>query len=186
MSDIFDLDEDEPKKQTGMIVVAGGLGVLLLVINLWPDSNDNEAVTLVAPVTTTIPDTTIPAESAERKISWPELLLSDVIRNNPFQLNRDLEEALEGVDNPASRSRADEKTGTESDTGESNAANPPHLDSAQYPVRFVFRGPRGAAAMIRDTVYHEGDEIDGMQIVRIAEHGVTLQHLPVMQPSDER
>ncbi|MEQ9406122.1 MAG: hypothetical protein RIK87_00285 [Fuerstiella sp.] len=188
MPEPFDFAEEEPKNQTGLKIVAGGLALLLVIMNVWPqdDSDSHDSASASETDATVSADAGVSADAVskppDRRIVWPNLPLADVIRSNPFRRESVPAEAVDTVESDSDR---DSETNDAAATA--NTADPPvpRLDVSKYPVRFVFRGPQGGAAMIRDKVYYEGDSIDGMQIVRIAEDGVTLQLLPSPSSDDK-
>lgn len=192
MSDTFDFDEDEPKSQAGLWIVAACLLVLMLALNLWPEDEQDEPI---SPNVSTIAAGSPPAESEvkERSVQWPAMLLADVLRSNPFQMNRELAEALEIEGVPAADSvqtaAADLSPGEAEETEDvdavpsTEAVRQRELDPSAWPVKFVFSGPRGAAAMIGDAVYYEGDKLDGIQILRIEKTGVTVRPIPGAESS---
>lgn len=172
MSDLFTIEEEEPKSQTTLWIIAGGLALLMLVLNLWPGEKKKKRTAASAVVATIAATTPIPPQAA-RKVSWPRFSFDQVTAVNPFQMNKNLEDALEVVEVPEA----------EPEPAVTVASEPILLDEKKYPVSFVFHGPRGAAALIAGVVYYEGDLLDGVEIVRIAQDGVIVRPVTAVSES---
>ncbi len=185
MSDLFDFEEEQPKSQTGLWIVAGAIIAVIMVLNVWPDEEKEQSV-IKTPGDSATVATVSAAHRNERKVHWPTMQFEDVLGANPFLMTGNLADALENEDNPDFEAEGATKTAVNTDeTVSLETFEPRQLDASAWPVRFVFHGPRGAAAMIGDTVYYEGDELNGMRIVQIAQNGVTLCPLSTAVPSHQ-
>ena len=174
MSEPIELFENsKPKSQKGLWLVVGGLAILLIAINLWPDEKDAKPrVVVPSPAVAAKPS----QEPAKRKIDWPTYELSEVIRANPFEPDRgQLASSIAEAGSVGSESPAAQATAA---LGSRVAAPVPQLNAGKYPVKMVFYSSRGSAALIGDEIVHEGDIIEDMKIVKISDLGVTLQPLP--------
>ena len=183
MSDMFDFEEEQPKRQNGLWIVSGTLFTVILVLNIWSDEEQGPYV-IQADDDSGMFEAVSVVDRSERKIQWPTMQFEDVLEANPFLMTSNLADALKNEDDRESEAVSVPKTAVNADQNVSlERIEPKQLDASVWPVRFVFQGPRGAAAMIGDTVYYEGDELDGMRIIRIALNGVTLCPLPTRVPA---
>ena len=178
MSEPFDIElEDKPKKQTSTWIVVGALAIILVGLNVWPDETQPTTATPSAasppgPQQSAAADTDS-ISLARRSINWPNLALEDIIRANPFQMNARLEQALQGWELQASAVAEPSSAATTMENRRQREIR--KLDPSQFPVSLVFQGPAGTAAVIGDRIVYEGDRIEGMQIVKISEAGVSLK-----------
>lgn len=182
MDDRFQLaEEPQRKSQLGMWIVAGCLLAVLVVYHAWGgEEKKDEKYTPQKPVAaTSITESKVNTKARQQQsIHWPAISFDELIDNNPFHPRQALEKSILGT--------SEEQAEVEAVKGELEASRKAHrrrqalardLSSSDWKVRLLFQGARGATAVIGDRVVHEGDRIEGYQIVAIEHDGVILTPL---------
>ena len=96
MSDMFDFEEEQPKRQTGLWIVTGTLFTVILVLNIWSDEEQVPYV-IQADDDSGMFEAVSVVDRNKRKIQWPTMQFEDVLEANPFLMTSNLADALKNL-----------------------------------------------------------------------------------------
>lgn len=184
------------KSKSGQWKILSALAGLLFLLNAFGGSSDESENTSsdsapVAGSQTLIPATNV--DSLQRVIPWPEIPQEFLIANNPFrpvlpgpvsvveQPPSTHQDGMEFRDEPSGGSHEIQLNASEhlaaltGALGPGNTSQVMQSDLENTKVQMVFRSARGAAAIINDTIYNEGDRIKQYEVASISADGVTLR-----------
>ncbi len=170
-------------------LVAGLAGVLMLLLAFGGGSEvDDESVAESLALTRPTGTGTRGESSSQREIHWPMIPLDFLLTHNPFHPNsanrlQELTQAASMSDYGSNRNDSVAGLSSSGETlspgfGASQTVEKLNLALlAAKKVKMIFRSPRGAAAIIDNRVYYEGNRIPDSNyvVVAITQNGVTLR-----------
>ncbi len=131
--------------------------------------------------------------SLQREIPWPVIAQEFLIANNPFrpalpglvpdvvqapsvyQDGVEIREESSGGSHEIDLNDSEHPAASNGAPGPVDSSQAVQSDLSSNKVQMVFRSARGAAAIINDTIYHEGDRIEEYEVASISANGVTLR-----------